>query len=514
MPTPIVNFAALQTQGNPGTRGIIPAIKEGMDLFYYPQAKKEELEKQRLANALAQINLQFSPEMSEAELQYKKAQAPHMNAQTNLINQQSQYYPDDIKSQIAHRLAQTGLVNEESKYYSNDMESRLNERDSHANLLKQQAYFYPLQQALGAFKDVNNPRNSRFGAAYEMSRTLNAMPPAARFAWISGNSEAYTNMLNMMSNKALEEKNNSGQMNPALEKVITKYFPDLTKENLTFNPNEMEKNALINSGIGRIKDIGTQSLIPDMQQLPFPKNMPMPNQGMAMNDMQNIEQNTTPPMPALFNTSPEDAQRIRDAANISANNALVTTKTRNQLEGGIQVAEMINDPTFQKHAISASLYAGAAGKGKAAIDALLQKNPNSYMEYLSFMNDKAVFLLNRVKQLDGMASTNQQREELWGLYNKTMDKMTSNPEQFLKALNNFGETIDIMGRAVEKSANPLGGQRVIPEFNPISVSKEINNKTSKKSGMVTLVSPSGKMYEFQEDKAQQILSSHPQFKRM
>lgn len=455
MVVPVINYQNLTPQGNPAAKGMLPSLMQGLQLGMMPHQMKQQLEQQRLANALKQLELQYAPQMNDAELAYKQAQTPHMNAQTRQLGLESQYYPQDITS-------------------------RIDERNVGTQLNKEQLRLLPLDYLL-KFNN-NNKTSTRFGDAYQLSRMLGTMPSSARAVWISENQEAYNDMLNTLANKTLAAQENKS--NDVLKDALSKYFPNEFKD-LTINPNEEETQNLINAGIGK----------PDLQNL-----------GPLSAQLNNIQQSQLPQNNS-FSSNPEMIDRMRTASQISANNSLTTAASRRQLEGAIQVGEIMNDPGFQSRAINASRYAGAVGKGKASMAALSQKNPQAYEDYLTFLNTDVVLLQNRIKTLDQMGATDAQREELHGLYSRTMDNITSNPEQFLIQLNNLGKAVDNVARGVEKSTNPLGFNSRIKEYSPIN----LNNATG---GMAVVQSPNGKKFQVPASNLQELLTNHPDFKRV
>jgi hypothetical protein len=110
MPIPVMNYASLTPQGNPALRDLLPTILQGLQLGYTPSFLQEKLKSQQLENALSEIKNQYAPKMNDAELLYKQAQTPHMNAQTDFLNQQSKYYAPNILSEIDVRNAQLPLI--------------------------------------------------------------------------------------------------------------------------------------------------------------------------------------------------------------------------------------------------------------------------------------------------------------------------------------------------------------------------------------------------------------------
>lgn len=162
---------------------------------------------------------------------------------------------------------------------------------------------------------------SRFGGAYQMARALQAMAPAARQIWIAQNQDQYNQMLVDLGNQT-----NNSFITP---EIVKRYVPEV---------NSPQRSTTLG-----------QALLPRFSQ-----------------------------------QTPDNIRQTQLANQLSANNALTTSATRRQYEGGIQIEGIFNDPSFQSQAQNASLYAGATGKGKAALAALSQTNPKAYEDYMAF----------------------------------------------------------------------------------------------------------------------------------
>jgi hypothetical protein len=255
---------------------------------------------------------------------------------------------------------------------------------------------------------------SRFGGAYQMARALQAMAPAARQIWIAQNQDHYNQMLVDLGNQT-----NNNFITPEL---LKRYLPEL-------NSNSQNNTSRILS-------------------------------------------------PRFSQQTPDNIRQTQLANQLSANNALTTHATRRQYEGGIQVEGIFNDPGFQSQAQSAALYAGATGKGKAALVALSQTNPQAYEDYIAFKRQTLPLIESRIKTLDQMGATDAQRKILENMFDKTADALTSNPEQFIMQLNQLGKTLNLVARSVQTAASPLTPMRRIKAFNPIfDTTKTINGKT-------------------------------------
>lgn len=257
---------------------------------------------------------------------------------------------------------------------------------------------------------------SRFGGAYQMARALQAMAPAARQIWIAQNQDHYNQMLVDLGNQT-----NNNFITP---EIVKRYVPELDSQ-------ESRSAAL----------------------------------GQALS-------------PRFSQQTPDNIRQSQLANQLSANNMLTTPATRRQYEGGIQVEGIFNDPIFQSQAQNAAVYAGATGKGKAALAALSQTNPKAYEDYIAFKRQTLPLIESRIKTLDQMGATDTQRKILENMFDKTADALTSNPQQFIVQLNQLGKTLNLVARSVQSSASPLIPMNRIKAFNPIlEATKIINGKT-------------------------------------
>jgi hypothetical protein len=389
--------------------GLAQSLAQGMKLGAMPRQMKQESQQRELQNALSKILVQYAPQNAEADLQGKML---GNSLKQNEVN----YAPQMSQATLAELLAST-----QGKQIANQ--------------------YAPLDEAIKI--QMAQQKSDRFGDAYQLSVALKNMDPATRALWISQNQQEYTDMVNTMAQKASAGATQGTDKNDLLGSMIGKYFPQAAQG----------QNAPPPTGNLPISPKQIEALKQAMQQ-PGGQQMPaqgQPNQG--------------------FQSSPEQVQALGQASLMAANNKLTTAATRRQMEGAIQVEDIINDPGLQSKAVSAAQYAGAAGKGDAALAALSQKNPQAYEDYLSFVNQDMVLLQNRIKTLDQMGATDSQREELQGLYKKTMDSLTSNPEQFITQFNNLGKSLNRIASSVQKSATPLGSNNRLQGFNPIGTGK-------------------------------------------
>lgn len=284
----------------------------------------------------------------------------------------------------------------------------------------------PLQHELDKQKLMH--QQNRFGQSFQFAKFLGALPAGNRAAAIADNPEAFSNMLADLGNAANTSLQNQSPPTPNGNYALT-----LTPE---------QQQNLIDSGIATLPD-----------QKPF------------------------------TNTA-ESTARQKKAAEIAANNALNTMKNRNQMEGTIQLETFMNNPKFLEKAESASQYAGAFRQGKGAIQKLFQSNPRAQTDYESFKHHDMTAIKNRIKQLEGMGSTDAQRKELNDMYDQTLDSLSSNPTRFMTQLGNLKSTMRRVGESVDSSYNKLNYSSQLPTEGESGQTFGENNNSSQNKRLI------------------------------
>jgi hypothetical protein len=342
----------------------------------------------------------LSNEFSRLKNKYAPQQMESELEQGNLANELSR-----LQLQYQPQIYEQGL---ERGSLGNDL-ARLNlkylpdEKETDLAINKENLRLLPLKFALD--QDKLQHQQNRFGNSFKFAQILKNMPVAARSDYIATHAEQYNQMVDDLGNAAAQDITNQQQTNSS------PYSLNLTPE---------QEQNLINSGIA----------------------------------------SQAPASP--FSSSPEDIARIRSASQMSANNALNTMKNRNQMEGSVQFEIFVNNPDFMAKAENASKYAGAVRQGKGMVQKLFQSNPTAQTDYESFKHHDMTAIKNRIKQLEGMGSTDAQREELNDMYDKTLDSLSSNPKRFMTQLGNLKSTMKRVGESVEGSYNKLGYPSQLP----------------------------------------------------
>lgn len=114
MALPVLNFSGYSTSSMKPI-DLMKALQGGMQTAAMPKRLDAEQQQMDLANSLKKNELQYAPQMSQAELAYRQAQTPFIQSQTGLNNQQTEYYAPNIMSEIALREAQAKETNAKAR---------------------------------------------------------------------------------------------------------------------------------------------------------------------------------------------------------------------------------------------------------------------------------------------------------------------------------------------------------------------------------------------------------------
>jgi hypothetical protein len=440
---------------------------------------------------LLKDTLATHPELLRAQLQLAKAQGNMGEAQAQYApqNERNKAYQLGVESQFAQPMAQAGLGLAQAKIPN--MEATTAQTKENTRLA-------PLNALLKAQQTAQV--GSRFGAAYQALNAIKQMDPIKRALYISQHQEKYSGWINDLASK-------EGQ-NYITAQVMQHYFPelglgamhgnaplpkgDVQREQANYDNSDVKPDVIdVNQGIGG-NNANIQKVLTNAQ---------------GQNDTSQLPQNVPGVNQGRFPTTPQQNEQLARAGNIYANNAADTAATRRQYEGAQQAAAIWNDPTVQKNALDAAKYAGVFGQGKAAITALKKEKPQEYQNYLGFKEQLITLFENRLKTLDQMGSTDSQRKDLKDIFDKTMNALTSNPEQFIEQFNQLGEALDVVGRAVEKSATPIVDMPRLPKFKPIPNPYSSKAKTSKEHITDENIAHTAKLRGISEDEVRKKLKA-------
>jgi hypothetical protein len=325
-----------------------------------------------------------------------------------------------LKDQLANALSKIQL-----KYADPLTQAKLDNERLQPGLTQSQIDLYKQQAKfypLAKLIEAQEASNkyNRFGQAYQLSRALQDMSKPAKDLWISQHQDEYNTMISDIANGINQHKD---FLSP---EVLKTFFPDINFQS--------ESNLSQN-----------QKFQPDKKE--------------------NIDQ-------------------IRLANEMAANKQLTTAATARQMEGALQVEGILNDPELEKRVRNSAHYAGLLGKEKYYYDSLFDRDNPRLQDYRTLMHIDMPLLLNRIKTLDQMGATNKQREELYSLYNKTMNSWFASGDQFKNQFQRLKKSLDNVAKSVQKSASPIANvNRLESTKNNLSYSNEDIEFTAKKYGL-------------------------------
>lgn len=352
------------------------------------------LRKQRIANALGQIQLNYAPQMAQQE-------ADTGAAKTSIAQNQAAYAPKMSAAQLSGinllnqgRQLQNAMSSEQFKYLPQQLQQGIAMKAAQIEQIKQNMMLAPQKLA---------QQQSRFGASYNLSKILGTMSPAAKAAFIASHPDAMNQVfggaLNQAANAVGAPQNQQSQ------------FPGVPSSPMQNMP-----------GMGGM-------------------NSPPPMMGSEQNSqMQPQAQQQFP---------------FATASQIAANKSSVTNATTKRLESSLEIEKILNDPKYDALAQSAAKYAGIGGKIQGGLQAWQKNNPKDYENALQFRNQFTSMVTNLGRQLEGLGVQEGTRNELTGNLTKAFDQYSSNPERAMDQYNRFKDQMTDLSRAASMAAQPI-----------------------------------------------------------
>jgi hypothetical protein len=277
------------------------------------------------------------------------------------------------------------------------------------------------QNALNQMGRLSQSQN-RFGQAYQMARTLQMMPPAARASWIAQNKDAFTGMLAVLANKV-------GQQNqtPTPQVLNTSWL----QQQLNIPQNNQSSSGLASLAM------------PSQQQVALP-----PQNAQAPNTVQQPANSTM-----TFQATPQIADAVGRASQLDANNKLVTTNIRQRLEGAQIFENLQKTPEFQQGLKALAMYPGPGGKTQLAVD--MVSNPVRYQQYNAAMQQLLPLVAGSISQMEGFAKTNEGLKTGLNFLKKGMGFAGSDPQAALTYINRGLALLNSEYKSIKSAGQPL-----------------------------------------------------------
>lgn len=422
------NISELSSASNNPFMNALNTYNAGIQSQFLRPSLAEQLRQAQLENQIKQAQAHYAQPMEAAKLAVQQATAPHLQADTGYLQQQTKWYGPETEAKI-------GLEGSQANYYG------------------QEAKFMPLKYALEA---TNQSRlGGRFGQAYQFSRALQALPPEQRSAYIAQHPDEYSDMLNTLGNKALQQDDNSGQQ--LIQNLMKQYYPQQyqgmqqgqeqqsqqppTIANQFQNPNAQQTQGMQRPDYSNIGQ-QTQTLAAGLQ----------PQQpSLAQNLMQQQPQQPS------FTTTPEKQQQIKDIWEHDANLKNTPNIIRNRATNAVALEStyLKNRDEWAPKMKDALHYAGLLGRGQRLADEWRNEHPESVANYDWFTHVWSTLSTNGIRYLEGMGGTDQQKQELLGLTKDVVDNIRSNPKRAEASINNLMNTVQEFADGVYNAAEPV-----------------------------------------------------------
>ena len=371
----------------------------------------------------------------------------------------------ELAAQLGTNIAKMHMAQADASTEGDLRHANISRTQAQAGLAHAQLHSMPLTDAIRAQQSMQ--QGSRFGGAYQMAKALRQMPAPTRAAWMAQHQKAYANMVNELGNQ---------QKTPSLvtEALYHSIYPGANAPQQQAQPGippqaqpGMQQQAPVQNGQNPLQQAIMQHLLPQTQQVGMPPSAGGGLQPAATSPLGAVPSQVSPQVQAPAPTqaaapdvsfqpgTPAQTAVLQRASQMAANKELVTPQTRRQLEGGIQIDQIMNSPQFNDEAQNASQFAGLVGRVGLAKAKLSQTNPKALEDYLSFTNHYLPLIGNRIRTVDGMGATDAQTALLHSMFSKTMLSMSSNPKQFMTQLHALRKTLAQVTASVQKSAQPL-----------------------------------------------------------
>lgn len=420
----------------------------------------DTLRKNKIANALSQIKLNYAPQMAQQA-------AAQGAADTSIEQNKAKYAPQMSQAELGFKNAQ--IIQEHAQTIATNLLARGRQLENitkaaiaqgapqsvQNNLALQQAKIKAQLAHVTSVATTASAEKRRQGALYQFNQTVKGIPAAERPAYIAQHAPQLNQILNTNLDQANQQ--NPGTQ-PPQQSMATSSAP------APFNPmGNMNGNA--------------------QQQAP----------------------NVPPAMIAAPQTNPvapaQAPSALEQQSKFMSNAKAAGPKATARLNSAIELEKIMSDPDFDKLAQSASKYAGIAGKVKGGLDAWFGSNPKEYNDYLQFKNQYASMITNIMRQVEGLGVQESTREEIRGNLMQSIDQLSSNPQRALEQYNRTKSQLRKLASAASVAAQPtFPGAR--EKAAGISFADEPKNNSS----MVSVINPDGVEGEIPAENLQKALS--------
>lgn len=423
MTIPVIDFSRYKTNSM-APPDLMEALQAGMKTAYMPQQMSADMQKQKMANELQKVALQYAPQNAQAELAYKQQQAPHLQAQTGLVNQQSQYYGPNIQSEMALRNAQANLENQKAQlpYGGASLPGIAGEMIGLESIKKMYGENSPQYQMAKRQFDLNQ-QNMESRINYQ--NTLSSTAPI-RYLTPTG--------------KGIVEQANVGQGNAPTGRQWEEQINAAQSQ----QPNPQIINQLQNS-------LGQQQMqqqgMPQQQMQQVDQQMPMQNMGMQ-------QQQGMPQQNLLAPGTPQELSDAYGLVRLKSTSDAANREKINYAKNIEKTIENINVDDLTRYSGVKGAADYASEKSRDALGIPVSDNFRKFNESVNSAN----ILAAQVRQFLGESIQPNMREEL---------KQLTNPSSWMRSPDTakalFNNTKKLLAREIQTRRDSLKSSKAYTE---------------------------------------------------
>jgi hypothetical protein len=398
------------------------------NLKYLQPELSEKLRKLRIENETNEPAAKYAPQMMEAALQKALKEAPHIQAQIDQIYQGT--IPLN-RANAGHLNQETALMPREQALKESDLGLRRLAHDLREKNFKFGMYKYA------------NP------SAFQMLRTMPRDQKANYFAFGDGANAGIGqgNINNGDLESFVNGEIDADQLEDKLHGVHDDFNEDEQEQDQTqfsaYQPSGLEQiqqvahqqsyapgspeaaKQLENTIVQKIlasrnnREVGVNGSVPGVSVAPVPGSRPALRENVSEQDpsIQNVVQ---PATKSLVDPSATNAKLLKSVENDPYRRANIIAAFNNKPSKVLdRAAFALNNEIYLSNKdflvpkiLNAMKYAGAAGKGKAALDALKKETPDAYADYDWYKNDFVTTMSNNIRNLESLSVDQVQRAEL------------------------------------------------------------------------------------------------------
>lgn len=325
-------------------------------------------------------------------------------------------------------------------YAGPQAKAELDQTQAATGLTNQQSRYFPFTTAIEAQNAINkqnqlNESMGRFGAAYQLKQSLDAMSPPARATWIQGNQQQYNQMLADIANGLNTQQQNFSILTPQL---LSKFGFNPTT-NLSANNRVSTNDNLSNDKVNELPNVSNQ-----------------------INKIKNTKASSVLP----FQSTQQLASLTAKANAMAANKALAPADINDRFQTGKALENFLNSQSAQDSMNLMSQYSGMLGKAESEVAKLV--NPETAAKLQSAQVSFPKLAAGSANKLEAYHGTNTAMGQAQKLFQLAHDTFPNDPKAgleyfkegyklFQDETNSIQPLAEPITTVLGKSTTPFGG---------------------------------------------------------